>query len=146
MRFDFRIRRFASRKRMMGHTSFAVEIANDVDTNGLPFHLGLPGAQRQLDRSLMRNGSRVSDQYAVAGAADLERACLMRRRESHALTRCKNRHNTDRCSGHALRKGGDDMETIAFDGVVGDTRHLAEVDAPGINRTQAIGVGRLQRG
>jgi hypothetical protein len=38
------------------------------------------------------------------------------------------------------------MESIALDGVVGDTRHLAEVDALGLNRMQAIGVGGVQRG
>jgi len=38
------------------------------------------------------------------------------------------------------------MKSIAFDGIVGDTCHLAEIDALGINRTQAIGVGGLQRG
>jgi hypothetical protein len=38
------------------------------------------------------------------------------------------------------------MESIALDGVVGDTGHFTEVDALGINRMQAIGVGGLQRG
>ena len=38
------------------------------------------------------------------------------------------------------------MESVALDGAVGDTGHFANVDAHRINRTQAIGVGGLQRG
>jgi hypothetical protein len=94
----------------------------------------------------VRDRGRLADKDAVAFAADFERTCLVRRRENHSLARRKNGHDADRRPGLALRKGRDNMEPIALNGVVGDAGNIAEVDAFGLDRPQAVGVSGPERG
>src|ERR1700742_2523071 len=88
----------------------------------------------------------LADEHVVAAPADFERTFLVRCRENQTLTRCKNRHDTDRRCRHALCKGRDNMESVASNGVVSDTRHVTEVEAYGTIRTQVVGVGGFERG
>src|ERR1700759_1789680 len=99
-----------------------------------------------LNRISVRHRVSPADENAVAVPADFDRVLPIGRRENHALARRKNGHQTDRRSRLALRKRGHDMKTVAFDGVVGDTRYVAEVDALGLDRTQSIGMGGSNRG
>src|SRR6516162_1054586 len=96
------------------------------------------------DRSSVRGDVRVANEDAVAVPADFERA-RARCRKNHTLARCKNGHDADRRSRHALGKGGDDMKAIFLDRIVGNARYFTEVDVPGLDRTEAFSVGRPKR-
>src|ERR1700682_197633 len=89
----------------------------------------------RMTQNSVRGRVRLADEYAVAFAADFERTRL-RCRENHTLARRKNGHDAARRSRLALRKSRDDVKPILLGRVVSDARHLAEVDALGLNRTQ----------
>src|ERR1700744_320100 len=103
-----------------------------------PLHVGpcRPPARGRgpIGWKLVRDRFHLADEHVIAAPADFERTFLVRCRESQTLTRCKNRHDTDRRSRRALCEGRDNMESVAPNGVVSDTRHLAKVEAHGTDR------------
>src|SRR5262249_55352591 len=96
------------------------------------------------------DGHGLVDQHPVVLAADLD--CVggdtrrAWRRKHHALAGGEDGLETHRRPGLTLREGGDDPETVALDGVVGDAGDVTEVDALALDRPELVCVRRADGG
>ena len=91
--------------------------------------------RRRLPEKSIGEHACLADDQDVAVPTNFQRICLVRRRKNDALTGRQHRHEADRRSRLALRKGRDNAESIGLNGVVGDAGHVAEIDAPALDWT-----------